>query len=306
MRAARSTTVFVFIDPTIADPTAQDPCVLEALAGGTVARVELPRIHDDIDPDLAPYLIHVSDEPRAERVVNATFALAASEALNGVDRDDNGRSVCAWLIGDWPPRALADRLAAAARIVRPDGLPWALRYWDPRVVWHLPSVIPPMLWHKLQKTLGEWWTLDAFNQLVTYSAPVSVAGLAPPEALASMRIEPPVWDRLARIGWTNSVLRLAGGWGVIPTAQNADRVERLIARCESLGFTSEQDVMVFAACGLTSHDRFDEHPQVAAALKQSHADGQSVQSAIASFNEEFWSEIASSRWRDEASRVRPT
>lgn len=306
MQATGSSTVSVLIDPTIVDPLAHDPCVLEALERAAVCRVDLPRMHDDIDSDATPYLLHVSDEPSAERVVNATLALAASEAveaLEGIDRANHGRSVCAWILGESPPRSLANRLADAARVIRPDGLPWVLRYWDPRVLWHLPRVMPPILWSNLQHQLGQWWALDSLNRLVSYSAP---AGSARPEDATSMHIESPVWDRLARIGWTNTVLNLAFGWGVMPTAHNANRVERLIARCSSLGFASEQDALVFAACGLTSHDRFDEHPKVAAALTQSQADGGSVQSAISSFNEDFWSEIASSRWVNETSGGSPT
>jgi hypothetical protein len=300
IRLAGSSTVSILIDPTLADPLADDAFVQDALVRGDVLRVELPRIHDDVDPDATPYLLHANDAPRAERALNASLALAAAEALDGVDQRDRGRSVCAWVIGDTKPRDSAKRLADAARIVRPDGRPWPLRYWDPRVLWHLPRVMPQLLWRDLQSKLGQWWTLDALNQFVSYAA---VGTPTASEDCRPVRIEAPVWDRLSRIGAINTVLRMAWGWGLLPTTQNADRIERLIARCESLGFASEQDALVFAACGLTSHDRFDEHPRIAAALRQSSSDGNSVRLAIAPFTEDFWSEIASSRWLDETSRA---
>ncbi len=300
--ATGSKTMSILVDPTLSDALIVEPCVQEALTSGHVTHVRLPRIHDDIDPEAAPYLLHVADEFAAERVVNISIAIAAFEANQGASKEAPGRSVCAWIIGEENPRATAIRLADAARIVRPDGSPWYLRYWDPRVMWHLPRVLPQAQWSELQVQLGQWWALDQLNQFVPRTSPTVAhkntgtgADTSPPVMFQRLRIDAPVWTRLSLIGVTNTVLEMAWEWGVIPTAANAQRIESMLRRCRALGFETAQDELVFCSCALTSRDDFDSHPTVNQALVAAANRKASVAEALAAFDDAFWAGMSPMR-----------
>ena len=302
LAAAGSETVSILVDPTLSDPLMVEPCVQDALTSGHATRIRLPHIHGDVDPDAAPYLLHAAVEPAAERVVNLSIAVAALEASQGVSKEAPGRSVCAWIIGEANPRATAIRLADAARIARPDGRPWYLRYWDPRVMWHLPRVLPQAQWSELQAQLGDWWALDQLNQFVSQASPRVAHKNTPAEQVTSLpvmsqklRIEAHAWERLSLIGVTNTVLEMAWDWGVIPTTANAQRIELMLRRCRALGFETAQDELVFCSCALTSRDDFDSHPAVSEALTAAAARRTSVAQALEPFDELFWAGISQNR-----------
>ena len=304
LRAAGSSTVSIFIDPTLADPLMVNELVRDALITGQALRICLPRIHDDIDPDTTPYLLHVQHELSAERVVSASVARAALEAHQRSADQLLGRCVCAWIIGESNPHELAGRLASAARIIRPDGGFWYLRFWDPRVIWHLPRVLSAADWGDLQSQLGSWWTLNPLLQFATVCSPgtppdVALSSAQSPGHAAQLRrlsIDEHTWEQLSLVGQINQVLALAWDWGVLPTAGNAKRIQLMLQRCQALGFESEQDSLVFAATALTSHDAFDQHPQVTAALENARAADLPVSAAMAEFDESFWAELATGRW----------
>jgi Domain of unknown function (DUF4123) len=304
LTAEGTDTVSILIDPTLSDRLLVEACVQDALTRGKAVRIQLPHIHDDVDPDATPYLLHIEQEASAERVVNASIALAAFEASQSRAEGGLGRSVCAWIVGEANPQALAVRLANAAKILRPDGNLWYLRYWDPRVMWHLPRVLPQGQWSALQRDLGEWWALDQLNQFVSRASPATANANASIAAERNDHLTPrthrvkiatPVWERLSLIGATNTVLGMAWEWGVIPTTANAQRIESMLRRCRALGFESSQDELVFCSCGLTSRDDFDSHPAVSEALTAAAKRRTSVAHALESFDEPFWAAMSQHR-----------
>ena len=123
----------------------------------------------------------------------------------------------------------------------------------------------------------------------------SIQSVAPSEGArgeaSSLHFDAPQWQRLQRIGAINVALASAWEWDLLPTQRNAERIERLLATCEALGFSSQRDSQVFVACGLTSHDRFYEHPLVASALQQAASKGEGAVIALTQFDETFWGEL---------------
>jgi hypothetical protein len=294
-QATAENSVTIFIDPTLADPLNASEDLAAAYSSGAASKVRLPIIHNDIDPDHSPYLIFVANEPAAERLVNATVSLAVREALGEVKDNYLGRSVCGWIIGEKTPRDLAKNIARIASVRRPGGEFWPLRFWDPRVMWHLPRVLDPEKLDRIHNTAGPWWTLDPmmqFTQMVT----VQRDELTEPPRL---RFEAPEWVRLERIGNTNIVLKMAFEWGVLPTTANAERIDGLLQKCQTLGFETDQDALIFAACGLTSHARFYDHPSVQEAIQKAAKKSASLQSAIKEFDDDFWADIATGHWLNE-------
>ena len=278
--------VGVFIDPTLGDPLSDESAVQEALKAGLLVRYSLPGIHDDIDPGASPYLLYAPSEEPAERAISATVRLAVASVLEGDSPLSRPRAVCAWIVGDADPRARAAALARLARVRRPDGEPWPLRFWDPRVLWHLPRVLPSEQWQSIESALGHWLTLDMDSYVKSF-APSEGAE----REVSSLHFDTVQWQRLQRIGAINVALASAWEWGLLPTPRNAERIEELLATCEALGFTSQRDGQVFVACGLTSHDRFHQHPLVAAALQQAASKGEGAAPALTKFDETFWGEL---------------
>lgn len=278
--------VGVFIDPTLGDPLSDESAVQEALKAGLLMRHSLPRIHDDIDPGASPYLLYAPSEEPAERAISATVRLAVASALEGDSPLSQPRAVCAWIVGDSDPRARAAALARVARVRRPDGEPWPLRFWDPRVLWHLPRVLRSEQWQSIESALGHWLTLDMGSSVKSFAPSEGDRGEA-----SSLHFDTAQWQRLQRIGAINVVLASAWEWDLLPTQRNAERIEHLLATCETLGFPSQRDGQIFVACGLTSHDRFHEHPLVGSALQQAASKGEGAATALTKFDETFWGEL---------------
>ncbi len=285
--------VSVFVDPTLANTLCEAEPVKMALTQGALVRIVLPIAHEDFAPDARPYLLHAPSEQKAERAIEHTLRTALSEAMGAPSPFAASRQVCAWIVGEADPKMLADRLAKAAITRKPDGEPRPFRYWDPRVMWHLPRVLEPSRWGALIAALGAWLSLDMQHRLGPVAA--SKLGDASPAPKGHqevpVRCSPEQWAALARIGPTNMALAQAQDWGVLPTLDAARQVDSLLRACEALGFESQRDAQVFVACGLTSHAKFFELDEVRLALVRAQAAGQSVMSALGQFDDSFWDDL---------------
>jgi len=291
--------VSVFVDPTLINTLCETEPVRQALSQGTLKRIVLPITHEDIAPDAKPFLLHAPSEQKAEQAIEHTLRVALSEALAEPSPLAASRQVCAWIVGESNPRILADRLAIAAVARKPDGVSRPLRYWDPRVMWHLPRVLEVSRWDVLRTALGSWLTLDMQHRLGPTPTPKTNDTLRslPSPHDEPAKCSPSQWSALARIGPTNMALSQAQAWGISPTLDTVLRIDSLLQACDEMGFENQRDAQVFVACGLTSHAKFFENADVHAALKHAQAAGQSVMSALERFDDSFWDEL---RQRDPA------
>lgn len=286
--------VSIFIDPLLGDPLAAHPDTVQCLASGAAVVQSLPRIHADVDAARAPYLIHAPSEPAAERLINASVDIALREATNRMPNGYRGRCVCAWLPDDTAPQATAARLARSAAVIAPHGRAHPFRYWDPRVRWHLPRVLPPGHWQRLRSRLGNWHNITPMGQLE--GLPGSSEAAASDETRDQrLRFDDAAWGRLKDVTLCNKVLALCPQWGIALSNSLPPLVEQAINDCRSHGFDTEQDILVYCACALTAHPRFDRHPAVSAALKEARAMGASLQHALQGFDNSFWQQLSASR-----------
>ena len=295
---AKGRPLTLFIDPLLANPFAEMEVYRSSISGGGARIVKLPRIHADVDPARTPYLLHISDEVRAEHLINESVEWALCEAGGELGPEYRGRSVCGWICGEHDPIALARRLASAARVIKPSGDPWPLRYWDPRVIWHLPRALVQGKWCVLQNWIGEWCSIGPHGNLALYGAKKQALSPAMAETQGiAMRFDTDEWRRLERIGTINNVFALAQDWGVTPNIEQAHLIDSLLIRCEAWGYKTEQDKLVFAACALTSHVDFDKYPAIAEAMQNGARNHQSLQAALARFNDDQWQHISQGSWQ---------
>lgn len=291
--AASHGALAIVVDPVLADPLVREPTFEEALASGRIHRQALPPIHADIDPDKAPYLLHVPDEPAAERLVNLSVRMAIKESLGLLSDTYLGRSICAWFCSNDAPAIMAKRLATIARVVNDRGQVWPLRLWDPRVFWHLPRVLQDLQWQVVQTELAGWCTLSPTNELVALQPN---AGALPAMGALPLRFDSISWQTLERIATINKTLAIGQAWDLMPTPAQAQRIDALLLRCQAMGFEREQDGCVFAATALTCHERFDEHPRVREALRRAEAEDHALSTALDDFDDAFWAELATGAW----------
>jgi hypothetical protein len=327
--AAKGGPISVFIDPTLFDPRhahvtnpntqdeaaaaarAELPTLIDSALAQNAVRIQvLPPIHDNFDPQRQPYLLHLLNEEAAERLFNNSVRVALAEADDAMAFERQGRAICGWMIGVADPTAQARALAALGRIFRPDGTPWYLRWWDPRVCWHLPRVLPLDRQSLFRAALPNWWSLGPTQQLqrlqwratefersrqqpADAAAPSTLPPLPDPAALAGWHIPASVWKRLLQVEPLNRTLRLMQEHQHTPSEAYLQRIESLFERCELRGFASSDDKVVFACAGIGTHPQFDEHPEVQRALSQA-AD---VAQALASFDDDFWNNLRQGRWR---------
>lgn len=289
-KRAGDSPVSVLVDPLLDDPLAK-LCDGQAL-DHRATRVRIPRIHDDIDPARSPYLLHAPTGVDDERLIEASVDVAVREATSAYGADYRGRSLCAWVTGD-EPHAFARRLSAAARIVRPRGSRWPLRLWDPRVLPHLPRVLPARQWRAVEALAQDWMFVDALGRIT--SVPKMNAADHPP-GQTPLRIDATTWSGLTRIGPVNQTLALASKWGMRCDDALICRIDRAIAPCHGYGFSGEQDALVFATCAVVSHERFDEHPAVARLITGAQPPRPPLASLVASIDDDTWKDIRSGRW----------
>lgn len=283
----------IFVDPLLADPFSETEVYQAAIASGRVSLVKLPKIHPDIDPARTPYLMYIPDEVVDERLVNESLEMALLEALGGFGPERRGRSICGWVCGTPNPQVLAFRLASIAKVIRPSGQPWPLRYWDPRVIWHLPRALGISKWNNLQNGLGAWWTFGPTRVLQKFGTDVPHASRAVGD---NLRFDPREWCRLERIETINKIFALSSEWDGVVDEQCAAQIDGLLARCETWGYPTEQDKMIFAVCGLTCRPDFDLHPEINEALREGSQKALSLQASLAKFDDTDWDRVSRGTW----------
>jgi hypothetical protein len=290
----------VFIDPTLADllgetyrANLQTP---SAPDWGRARVVKLAPIHADFGRERTPYLLHLPSEALGEHVTSAALRVALAEALGEYGPHYTARSVCGFILGDDDPEQTAYVLARLAHVIRPNYRPWYLRYWDPRVLWHLPRVLPSALWQRIAAALGgRWYVVDALNYAFARVPPADPGYLG--DDLSQVPcLTDETWLRLQLIGSNNRMLAIARDWGLEPTPVAAQRTETLLLQARTMGFSPEDEGIVFAAAGLTSHDLFYLHPRVAELLRAAAQHKTPLSEALAHLDPNFWVDVSTGRW----------
>ncbi len=285
---SESPAVSIFIDPTLIDPLG------DALrADDSATCCPLAALDRRFPPDKRPYIAHLPDAERARRILERSIEQAVREANEIADDTLRPRSVCGWIVGAGEPYKQAHALGLAALVIRPEKQRWPLRYWDPRVIGHLPRVLTAEQYAAMRPCLGNWWSLNGGGRL----AP---AAPSQPDAAGKLplRFDVPLWRALERIGPVNEFMRAPPG-DYAPGPELAKRVDEAMRRAEDRGLQGEEDLRLFAVCALMGHARFDEHPRVAANIERARSAGQTFAAAIDEFEDEFWAGLNDGHWLEQ-------
>jgi hypothetical protein len=265
--------VALVIDPVLDDP-------LDRIRPATtVARTSWRIAHPDIDEASQPYLLWFEHEHAHEQAINAAVEIAVEQALVARVRSPASRSVCAWVTPKRSTTApeLAQRWSRSAAAVDEQGLRRILRFFDPRVVSHLPRVLGSDMLSAWLGAVDVWRWIDAEGQLRSFS-PIDV--VSSPSSLSA-----PMWRQLKRIGWINKLLIQSSEWEVRDRDALPAQLDRYMEAASEQRLVTEQDVLIFATCCHTLHAHFYKHDQVQDIVRRANTGGPSFAVAMSMMDE---------------------
>lgn len=266
--------IYVFVDPLLHDPIDRD-----ALAGtdARVHSVDLPNW--GIAPRQYPYFIALDSS--LDPLLDGSGRIAFEQARDGADV----RSLCGWFASDLPAARLR-RLFAAQMRRSAGGEPWLFRFFDPRVMQHLPGVFgaPGAV-----AGVERWWYLDHRGAVRA----VRGAGEdAEPVAFSAEQ-----QSKIDRIGALNQAF---AQWREAdePPADAFARLDQALAQAQALGFSleDEADCVAFALHRCLVHPQIETHPAVAGWIAAMRSKQASYVDQAAQSDARLWADIESGHW----------
>ncbi|WP_374600176.1 hypothetical protein [Niveibacterium sp.] len=288
--------LYLLVDPALADRVVDVP-EFQALP-----RQVLPI--NTLTADRRPYLLSLGSAARNERALNASLRLSFDEARGLLDTESGQpRSVCAWLIlrdRNTPPPIAALAQSATAR--PPHWATVTFRFWDPRVMEHLPRALGTAHVGAWLGSLGiaQWWSVvaqpDSGYSLACLEARADVSRDQQRPRTLMGAADRDQWRLLNAIGWANRLATIVSNWE-LADSPNHDELERLAHRAMAWGLNDDADVLRFSHCTLTLHPAFDTHPKVASVLKQLQlSDQPGFAELVQSWDDAFLDELRSGAW----------
>lgn len=235
------------------DPLAQPPCLdrIDALCADIAPRQHLRDPFFDERPTSAPLLVRLPLSEMA--LLDELMAHAFEQATSA---SDPLRGVCGFLRSTLPHAVLAARLSRSLNLqVGPSKI--YFRFFDPRIVHHMPRLLPPALHAETLCGVTHWaypsWEGTIEIQQVPHRDPHS---RAPSGAL---RMQPDLWRRFGAIEHFNAVVRTflqhELPCPVADTAMLFAQVEAALAT----GLTEANDVGYYLACCKSLDEQVSRH-----------------------------------------------
>ncbi|WP_251978928.1 DUF4123 domain-containing protein [Salinicola avicenniae] len=170
--------------------------------------------------------------------------------------------LCGWLISHHASSSIATYLGRQLKQITPEGKPALLRFYDPRVLEHLPRILEPWQLSALLGPIGRWLYLDTELQLRCLDPHAEVRRLGGLKPTAEQ------WHAIKRIGQINrsrELYRTLPGSAGLSEAP-AESVDALLVAAHNAGLRERPDVATFVLHGLTTRIDFHRHPIIQAML----------------------------------------
>lgn len=277
--------VYVFVDPLLKDPFDRSAwgCFREPRPVHVIALRRL-----GLTPAQCPYFFEL------ESPLHDLLELSLAQVEAQWDTPGTPHSVCGWFASQEDPVTLQSGLRSVMDRRLPDGRRWFLRFFDPRVMRHLPRISGGAL--PLPGIRG-WWHGTEHRALC--SIPVVSQPAAVPTYTDRQR------EAIDRIGPVNQAY---AQWLQRNPPVPDDAFEQLDAAIETalqcgLSLDSKADCVSFALHRCLIHPRIERHPRVAQWLEAArHGRGGYARLAHAASLQE-WTQIQSGNWESEYREV---
>ncbi|WIX34210.1 DUF4123 domain-containing protein [Salinicola sp. JS01] len=164
--------------------------------------------------------------------------------------------LCGWLISHHASTSIATYLGRQLKQMTPEGKPALLRFYDPRVLEHLPRILERWQLSALLGPIDRWVYLDTEMKLRALDPHGEV------RRLGGLKPSAEQWRAIQRIGQINRCRELyrtlPGSAGL--SAAPANSVDALLVAAHDLGLRDRADVATFVLHGLITRIDFHRHP----------------------------------------------
>lgn len=200
---------------------------------------------------------------------------------------DQPRALCGWVISQYPMEPIARFMSQQLLQTKPSGRKALLRYYDPRVMQRLWSILSREQLSTLVSSLEHWLFLDHAGQLRVIS---TQSGL---RKYRQISIAEEQWRKIDRIGLINRTLAHFAKLAPLSELDDADieNLDRLLAVAEREGVDDDSSRMAFAIHGLGSSLAFYRHPKVMRVLA-SCREGGDYRLLTQEWSKDVWQRIA--------------
>lgn len=193
-------------------------------------------------PEASPLLLRIDGE--RHELIEAYLIHAAEEAAQP---EGQIRSVAAFLFTGQPLVMIGRRLTRHLELRIRTGQRVFFRYFDPRVMPHLPRILQPAQMAKLLDGIDYWAYADWQGQMVEMAAADFERNPNTP-AYVRLSVDSDQWAALQRIETYNLALRALRLDGA-PLPGDADvRLVKALALASASGLHTHEDIATLAAC----------------------------------------------------------
>ncbi|GAB2629408.1 DUF4123 domain-containing protein [Novilysobacter erysipheiresistens] len=275
--AAPHLELYVLVDPTLGDTFRGLPTYDE--------RTSLPIRYRELKAEHRPYLLRLGDFGRDEAIERSVSA-AIAEVVGVSQGAPHARTVCGWLQSAMPNPVLASHLASHA-VLSGSGGPRLLRFWDPRVMDMLATLLTPGQRVRLLRRVERmcWLGRDArLRDLVG-----SDGGTGGSEGASRDWLDTTQLKLLSEAAIVNRVLDVLKDTehdlSTIDSCELARSIQRGSLRWD---LRSERDRVMYGVYCVLGGDGFDQRAEVAEAMQQATRKGASVMTALEQFDGYDW------------------
>lgn len=200
---------------------------------------------------------------------------------------DDPRSLCGWVISPHPISSISRHISRRLGQQKPSGRQALLRYYDPRVLQCLQSILDRNQLALLLGPIHHWVFIDHAGCFRVFSScPQSMTQ-------SEFSLSDSQWLSIDRIGLLNKTLAI--GAEVMDIRQLNDQdianLDRLLQVAEFEGISDDNACMIFALQGVRLPLNFHHHPDITH-LFQRCREGERYQELVREWGPGIWQRIA--------------
>lgn len=247
----------ILIDRMIGFPLLEE---LDALEGHVAERLPLIDPLFETTPDEAPLLVRL--DAGASSLIESYLAQAAEEA----QRPGQGQAICAILFSRLPFAKLAKHLTRHLDLRIKTGMRVFFRFFDPRVMHHLPRLLQPVEMAQLFNGIDHWCYQHWGNQRIALNAQ-DYGPLPDKPAYIRMSISSAQWVSLQGIETFNLALRALWQDGYPLDDRTEPALHAALKVAHTYGLPRQEDQATLACHLVCSGESILRQPQWLRALQ---------------------------------------
>lgn len=203
-------------------------------------------------PDRSPALVALNFQRDGDAdLLRQTVQIALTEAAA-----DKERTVCAWVFSPAAPDHLVAALSRRLSMRYPNGKSIYLRYFDPRVMPRLQTLLHPRADHAFLTPVQTWCALGRHQQWLRFDAASPLPNAQAVHVSASMAAG------IDRIELINSAARMANAAGNTWLHDRDEELDAALQKALASGLQASDQQMQYAFLAVSHGQAFTQHPSL--------------------------------------------